>query len=566
MRQTRCMSNSEAPQCTADTATGERCTHPTTDPSGVCGRHTGTATQAPAATGGPALTLDDPTAVPASYTGPHFLCKKNSPRQAEAAEKIHKALTFMYYTSPYLSIPFGSLRTVWGGVETMGVDHKGRMYVNPDFVADLDTLEVAGSLLHEANHLLRAHDVRSPGEPSLHKLWNLAADYEINQDIRGTEEVCDDTGTVVIPANPGVDNAVLPKMCVSHEDCGLPPGQTAEWYFTEVAKKAREQQQQQKGEGEEGDGSGSGEGSGSGKGSGSGEGSGSGDGEEGDGSGSGKGSGSGEGEEGDGSGSGHSGVGCGDCGSVVTGANNEDLEDLAKSQGQPGVDDYSIESVRDRTAEAIEEHARAKGQGSIPAGLARWAAGHLRPQVDWRRRLRSVVSSRVARAKMGSRRVTYEKRHKHSRPVQRGQAQVVRPGQRFYTPRVSVVIDTSGSMGQGDVAAAVAEATEIVRKTKSEISVISCDAQPGEVQRVRRTSDHIHLTGGGGTDMRIGIDEAMKAKEKPDVVIVLSDGFTPWPDRKISAELIIGLVTQGSDEASLPETPEWAKTIPITTE
>ena len=35
------------------------------------------------------------------------------------------------------------------------------------------------------------------------------------------------------------------------------------------------------------------------------------------------------------------------------------------------------------------------------------------------------------------------------------------------------------------------------------------------------------LKGGGGTDMGVGIMQAMESK--PDVIIVITDGLTPWP-------------------------------------
>jgi len=65
------------------------------------------------------------------------------------------------------------------------------------------------------------------------------------------------------------------------------------------------------------------------------------------------------------------------------------------------------------------------------------------------------------------------------------------------------------------------------------------------------------LAGGGGTDMGIGIDAAMKLKQKPDIIIVLTDGQTPWPNRPPKAKTIIGLLGGDTD------TPKWAKKIII---
>ena len=38
----------------------------------------------------------------------------------------------------------------------------------------------------------------------------------------------------------------------------------------------------------------------------------------------------------------------------------------------------------------------------------------------------------------------------------------------------------------------------------------------------------IRLEGGGGTDMGAGLDAAAALRPRPDLIIVLTDGFTPW--------------------------------------
>jgi len=55
--------------------------------------------------------------------------------------------------------------------------------------------------------------------------------------------------------------------------------------------------------------------------------------------------------------------------------------------------------------------------------------------------------------------------------------------------------------------------------------------------------------------MGVGIEAAMKFK--PDIIIVLTDGQTPWPNRPPKAKTIIGLLGGDTD------TPKWAKKIVI---
>ncbi len=62
--------------------------------------------------------------------------------------------------------------------------------------------------------------------------------------------------------------------------------------------------------------------------------------------------------------------------------------------------------------------------------------------------------------------------------------------------------------------------------------------------------------GGGGTDLRVGLDAAQH--QRPDVVVVLTDGYTPWPEQapKQGRVVIVDLV--GSQQF-----PEWAEVIRV---
>jgi len=83
------------------------------------------------------------------------------------------------------------------------------------------------------------------------------------------------------------------------------------------------------------------------------------------------------------------------------------------------------------------------------------------------------------------------------------------------------------------------------------LRALCCDVHPHPVQVVRRASD-IELVGGGGTDMRAGIAAAMALRPRPDLVIVLTDGETPWPERRPAARVVVCLIGDGG------HAPEWA--------
>lgn len=89
---------------------------------------------------------------------------------------------------------------------------------------------------------------------------------------------------------------------------------------------------------------------------------------------------------------------------------------------------------------------------------------------------------------------------------------------------------------------------------------LACDAHAATARHVRNPRD-VQLIGGGGTDMRVGITAALALKPAPDVIVVLTDGDTPWPDAPIRARLIAVLTR----DHALTRVPTWARGIVVGT-
>ncbi|RSS94279.1 VWA-like domain-containing protein, partial [Streptomyces sp. WAC05950] len=68
----------------------------------------------------------------------------------------------------------------------------------------------------------------------------------------------------------------------------------------------------------------------------------------------------------------------------------------------------------------------------------------------------------------------------------------------------------------------------------------------------------VTLAGGGGTDMRVGISAALAMPDRPNVVVVLTDGYTPWPDETPSCRLIAALIGENP-----PAPPSWVETVRV---
>jgi predicted metal-dependent peptidase len=125
--------------------------------------------------------------------------------------------------------------------------------------------------------------------------------------------------------------------------------------------------------------------------------------------------------------------------------------------------------------------------------------------------------------------------------------------------RLAVVVDTSASMSPATLEQALAEIRGILAAQQGPgtgLAVLSCDTAVQSAERVF-SATQVHLPGGGGTDLRIGLAAALDLRPRPQVVIVVTDGLTPWPDRPPRLPTIVALIGDG------PSAPNWARTVRI---
>jgi len=420
---------------------------------------------------------------------------------------------------PYFSVAFWSMIPVWhpGVPQGLQVDKHWRVYIDPASVIEWGVDKTAGELIHKLGHLLRAHAdrARSIGIGDNAESWTKAADAEIDDDLQA-------------------EKIVRPHEYVLPEQFGCNKGELAEKYFEVL------QAQQQGGGGGKKPPPPGGKGTpppGGGKGKPQ--------------------PGKGEGEgNGDRDGHGRPGHSCGSC--ATDQPADYELPSPGEDGNSPGLSDIESELVRKEVAVQIDEHSRSRGH--LPAGWQRWAADRLAPpKLDWRRVVAGLVRRSLAQV-MGAVDYTY---FKPSRRYNSSEGDgVIMPSLRQPEPKAVVVIDTSGSVSDAMQQRFLEETQGILRACgmKEGARVISVDAEVHTNQKVMNAKN-IKLKGGGGTDMCVGIKAAMESKPKPDVVIVLTDGFTPWPQEPIGARLIIGIV--GTQYGAAPATPPWAKMVDI---
>lgn len=242
------------------------------------------------------------------------------------------------------------------------------------------------------------------------------------------------------------------------------------------------------------------------------------------------------------------------CGSGCSGHRAEGEIDPAEPGGADAVE---RELLRRIVAAAVTEHERAHGCGSVPDGLRRWADDTLTPRVDWRRVLASAVR-RGVHLRAGAADYSWQRPSRRDLPGD----PVVRPGMTRPVPDIAVVVDTSGSMGADDLARALAEIRAILTRVVpgDAVRIYSTDADVAAVDQVFNTRQ-INLTGGGGTDMRVGI--AAAAESKPAVIVVITDGLTPWPATPPpGVPVTIAALTA---DWALDQVPPWIQAIDLST-
>ena len=389
-------------------------------------------------------------------------------------------------TMPYFAHALFALTPVAApGLGTFAVDGAMRLYCDPKMLGTNEgwTIPEAGAvLLHEVGHVIRAHSARADalGYPLHHKMWNFAADAEINDDLIAAG--------LALPGSP-----------VTPHGIGCEDGHAAEVYYRHLVPPGAPCNDPND------------------------------------------------------SGADEDGYGCGSgAGDLPVPGELPVQVDLGSG---PGLSGAAVDLVRVAVAEAVQRELQTggAGRGTVPAGMARWAQRQLAPAVvPWPKVLRAAVR-RAVEDQAG------QVHHSWRRPNRRAPAGLLLPTLRAPKIAVDLVIDTSGSMGEADLAAALSETRAVLRRTGATVRVVCCDAAATAPRQVRSIDD-VTLTGGGGTDLRVGIDASLAARPAANVVVVFTDGGTPWHEHRLAVPMIVALI----GKHAVDTTPAWAKTVHVT--
>lgn len=417
-----------------------------------------------------------------------------------AAGRIKSLEVQPYYEKALLSlIPVETNR-----VQTLAVDSSWRVYYNPDYISGITLDELAGVILHEVNHVVRGHleryqklVIKNPEN------WNIATDVVINEELWKSG--------VKLPSE------VISKKTL--ENMGVNLGGEKDFFPESIYKRLTEGElsrdltpQTKPGGADQGDGE--------------------------DEPGSEQGEGNNEDEN-------HP----VDCGSITDGIPRS-YEDASRE----GFSESDKDVVLQEVFEDIMEYERGN-PGKTPRGLLREVKNRLNPTEDWLGIILKKVNNKIS-YKSGL------KDYSYSRPSRRNtNSSIIMPSMRGSEKvNVYVIIDTSGSMSLRDLQRAISEVQEIMSLNRGNVFVISCDTKATEALR-SDDIESVNLVGGGGTDMVKAIKSAEDNEtDKPDVIVVFTDGGTPWPkEPALDADYVAAIIKNGSNFSRIPDFFEVVK-------
>ena len=446
-------------------------------------------------------------------------------------QKLAEARILAARKMPYMTHQVMSLIPVERpGLGTMAVDEYCRLYFDPAFLESRDLKHLAFVVLHEAIHVWGRHAkrcVRLLGEkPARDRLgiWRQAVDAAVNDVLEQSGLRCPDEG--ITPAK-----------------LGLPRNKTAEEYFDLLLERAeKEQEQDNASEAQQGnttirrtEANRSGD--------------------------------SGEGQ--------HE----GDQEADQDGNGEEAKRRRAERRGDrrqrcrwpaAAVGRWPAVARASRHGGARPEHRRSRrrqGHRTVPRAAGPWQRARRTgpqppPSCSTPRSIRP--GNCLAKVKYavgctsGFGDFTYRKPNRRQ-----PQGGALLPAHVKPIPRVTVIVDTSGSMEQSDLALALGVIGNALRSPAR-------SARPaGAGRRYRRGLRQECLSaradrtqGGGGTDMAALIVAACEERPAPKAILVVTDGYTGWPPEPV-APRVVACLTQARTADSVPK---WIDTVVLNPE
>lgn len=200
--------------------------------------------------------------------------------------------------------------------------------------------------------------------------------------------------------------------------------------------------------------------------------------------------------------------------------------------GEGGSMDHHIPTTSDTTEAEMKRVIAsaadaAKAQGSMPAELDRFVEQILNPKVTWAEKLRKSMTKCAGREA-----TTWTRPHRRRLITQK----VIMPSYSgFAAGHIVFVVDTSGSMSQGEMAQGLGECDSILLDcTPEAVTLIGCDARINSVHELvpgeSLKSNVPPLGGGGGTSFIPPFEWVEEQGIRPDCLVYFTDMFGGFPE------------------------------------
>lgn len=180
------------------------------------------------------------------------------------------------------------------------------------------------------------------------------------------------------------------------------------------------------------------------------------------------------------------------------------------------------------------------------------------PKLDPRRLLQKALARHTQNLIAGSGKFTYRRPSRRQNP-----SGLLRPRSFQPVPRILVIIDTSGSMGSDEMRLGVGLVSKCINglRLRDGVRVIAGDTYAHWDDQVFDPRK-VQLVGRGGTDMRALIVHAAEkpARERPELIVVVTDGETPWPNEDVHIPVVAAMV-RFSDWAQDYPPPAWIECV-----
>ena len=228
--------------------------------------------------------------------------------------------------------------------------------------------------------------------------------------------------------------------------------------------------------------------------------------------------------------------------------------------------EVEIDQLIESTLRAAAEYAKTRG-GQGANMMRRYESAAKNKPLRWQR----ILARYIARGRTyGVGRIDYS----YSRPHRRQSAipDVVLPSLRQPLLDVAVIVDTSGSIDDGELGLALREVQAILKRGGvNEMRVVFGDTRIRAESRVRTVADALKafrkLRGGGDTNMgdivRAVVDgegATQKNSRSSQLVVVITDGVTPWGRAPRTRVPVIAVITP---RGRRDNTPAWVKEVVI---